>query len=225
MNNYYNIQRQINDVSAQLKVIDNQLADMSKDNSSIVIKVISGRPYYYEEWREDGKVRSKSLGAVSPGCLASREADKLIYDNLLIERDEYEKRLKRLNRLLEIYSAEVDSKVMLENYIFEVYWKNDISARVSVRDSRVRVNRIIIHPVRQIFPRKEISRNCLNEILELRCFDRNRPDAKDKLRALGLSEYRPIDIIRKTHGVSYNDYLWFRFMGENLRAEDVLVRD
>ena len=32
-------------------------------------------------------------------------------------------------------------------------------------------------------------------------------------------------IVRKTHGVSYNDYLWFRFPGENLRAEDVLVRD
>ena len=100
-----------------------------------------------------------------------------------------------------------------------------LSSRVSVRRNKVNIKRVIIHPLRQIFPSNEISRNRLNEILEHRCFDRNRPDASEILMSMGLSEYRPIDIIRRTHGVSYNDYIWFRFMGENIRAEDVLVRD
>ena len=47
---------------------------------------------------------------------------------------------------------------------------------------------------------------------------------KDELRALGLTEYKPLDIVRKTHGVSYNDFLWFRFPGENISSKDVLVR-
>ena len=224
-NNYYEIQNQLNETEERLAGINNQLDSMNKMSSSVVIKVISGRPYYYEEWREDGKVHSKSLGAVTPGCLAERETDRLVYDQLLIEKEDAEYRLIQLQKTLETYQRLLKKRGMLENYIFEVYWKNDISARVSVRGSKVRVNRIIKHPLRQIFPNNEISRNCLNEILELRCFDKNRPDANEKLKALGLSEYRPIDIVRKTHGVSYNDYIWFRFMGENLRAEDVLVRE
>ena len=108
---------------------------------------------------------------------------------------------------------------------FEVYYKNEISARVSVRKSKVYVSRYIIHPINQLFYSDSITRNQLNEIFKLRCFDENRYDAPDKLRAMGLSEYNPQKIVRITHGVSYNDYLWFRFPGEKLRAEDVLVRD
>ena len=60
--------------------------------------------------------------------------------------------------------------------------------------------------------------------LKLRCFDEERTDSHEKLKAMGLKEYRPLDIVRKTHGVSYNDFLWFRFPGENITAKDVLVR-
>ena len=215
---------ELNNLEERLSSVQSELDGFDEKPHSIVIKTIKGKSYYYEEWREDGRLCYKSLGMVSPGVIAQKEQKKLRYRKLIIERDELEYRIEQQRKILEAYKRHLSQKSILDDYIFEVYWKNDISSRVSVRGSKVRINRIINHPVRQIFSSNEITRNKLNEILELRCFDRHRPDAQKKLEALGLTEYRPIDIIRKTHGVSYNDYIWFRFMGEELRAEDVLVR-
>ena len=161
----------------------------------------------------------------TPGCVADRERTKLQYQELLTEKHDLEYRVTEQKRILESYIRHFSKKSLLDDYVFEVYWKNLLSSRVSVRKNTVRIKRIIVHPLRQIFPSNEITRNRLNEILELRCFDKNRPDASRILESLGLSSYRPIDIIKKTHGVSYNDYIWFRFMGENICAEDVLVRE
>lgn len=214
----YNLEQRLSSVVAELD-------ELGEKPHSIVIKTLKGKSYYYEEWRENGRLCNKSLGAVSPGVIAQKEKDKLRYQELYIEQEDLEYRIEQQRKILEAYKRRMSKKNLLEDYIFEVYWKNEISSRVSVRGSKVRINRIIRHPVRQIFPVSEITRNKLNEILELRCFDRHRPDAGKKLEALGLTAYRPIDIIRKTHGVSYNDYIWFRFMGEDIRAEDVLVRE
>ncbi len=215
-----------------LQDLEDQLASIKEERDSIgaephpiVVKTINGHPYYYEQWRESGKLKNKSLGAVSPGILAKREREKQRYKELSIEISDYEYRIIQQRRIVEAYKNYFKNRNNLEDYIFEVYWKNELSSRVSVKGSRVIVNRIIRHPLHQIFPAGEISRHRLNDILELRCFDRHRPDAAQKLQALGLTEYRPIDIVRRTHGVSYNDFIWFRFMGEDLRAEDVLVRD
>ena len=49
-------------------------------------------------------------------------------------------------------------------------------------------------------------------------------DIQELLNRIGLSEYNPQQIVRRTHGVSYNDYIWFRFPGERLTSRDVLVR-
>ena len=44
------------------------------------------------------------------------------------------------------------------------------------------------------------------------------------IKNIGLSEYNPYEIVKHTHGVSYNDFIWFRFPGEKLTSKDVLVR-
>lgn len=69
-----------------------------------------------------------------------------------------------------------------------------------------------------------MTRYQLNKILELRCWDRGRADINEILAHLGLKDYNPYEIVKKTHGVSWNDYIWFRFPGENLTSKDVLVR-
>jgi hypothetical protein len=112
----------------------------------------------------------------------------------------------------------------LENYSFEVLWKDELTARVYVDQDIVAVTRYCEHPVKQIFASERMTRYQLNKILSLRCFEENRPDMVEKLQALGLKEYIPYEIVKRTHGVSYNDYIWFRFPNEQLRAADVLVR-
>ncbi len=51
-----------------------------------------------------------------------------------------------------------------------------------------------------------------------------RPDIYEILEQLRLREYNPYEIVKKTHGVSWNDYILFRFPGGNLTSKDVLVR-
>ena len=212
----------------KLAEIDREMNEVGRQSTYIVIKKINGNKYYYEQWREGEKIKSRSLGKVIPGAVSEHE-------QRIVRRMELFRKRLYLTQLRDKVSSQCDElgkeikkeewNVDLEDYSFEVFYKNDISARVAVKNNRVHVNRYIIHPVRQLFPGDNISRNTLNEIFRLRCFDENRPDAMDKLRYLGLNEYNPREIVRRTHGVSYNDYLWFRFEGENLCAEDVLVRD
>ena len=205
-----------------------ELDVLGRQNSYIVVKTIKGNQYYYEQWREGKTVKSRSLGKVEPGSISEyekhmeRRAELLKkYAQIISLHDIVKKQCDELESKIKTNSVKVD----LDEYTFEVFHKNDLSARVSVKKNVVHVNRFIIHPIRQLFNSDSISRNQLNEIFRLRCFDEDRTDTLDKLKYLGLTEYNPSEIVRKTHGVSYNDYLWFRFEGENLRAEDVLVRD
>ena len=214
------------DYEEQLKKIDKRLDKLGRTRSSIVVKTIRGNKYYYEQWREGKEIKCINLGRLSPGAVADKENENLERDELLKQREELE-RLKLIieKQLNELRKKLINEETILEDYTFEVFWKDELSARVSAKGKRVHVSRYIIHPVRQLFYSDNITRNQLNEILKLRCFDEGRPDIKDILKAWGLSEYRPIDMVRKTHGVTYNDYIWFRFPGEKLTAKDVLVRD
>ena len=204
--------------------INEELDEIGRLSRSIVIKTINGNRYYYEQWREGDSTKSRNLGRVEPGVISEIESRSERRKELLHKYTELKSLRNRLEKECIQLKKEI-AKVEPEEYSFEVYYKNEISARVSVRKSKVHVSRYIIHPINQLFCSDTITRNQLNEIYKLRCFDENRYDAADKLRAMGLSEYNPQKIVRITHGVSYNDYLWFRFPGEKLRAEDVLVRE
>lgn len=222
---YIDLKTRLETAEKELVRIRQELDRLGKEKRSIVIKKIAGNPYYYEQWREDGKIRWKSLGKVVPGGIAEKEKE-ILHRNALLEKEEEQKALvgylqgevERLNRYRKPESV-------ISDYSFEVYWKNVLTAKVSVRKDRVQVKRLVFHPIRQLFSADRISRNHLNEVLRLRCFEENRADAAEKLRALGLSHYNPLEIVRKTHGVSYNDYIWIRFPGEKLTAKEVLVRD
>lgn len=98
---------------------------------------------------------------------------------------------------------------------FSVYFGNELVSDVEVGDTTAKIRRYTTHPAKQIFYADEIPRYKLGEILELRCWDRNRADIDECLKKLGLIEYNPYEICRKTHGITYADKLWFRFEGES----------
>ena len=208
----------------ELKCIEDELASIGSKSSSIVVKKINGVKYYYEQWRENDIIKNKSLGRVYPGIACETEIE-------IQSRRDLNDRAEELRFLIDCLGKEKDTlykqylnEMYNEKYSFEVFWKNDLSARVSVNKSKVHVSRYIIHPIRQIFSDENITRHQLNEVLRLRCFEEGRPDIKSKLKVLGLNEYNPLEIVKRTHGVSFNDYIWIRFPGEKITAEDVLVR-
>lgn len=222
---YYAIRIDLEQKTKELESVRKELNDIGTEQKSIVVKTINRNQYYYEQWRENGKIRYKSLGKVKPSGACDSEIKIMRRKELLAREEELQFLITHLQAQLKKLKQWKDKESILPEYSFEVFWKDELSARVSVGKSRVHVSRYIKHPIHQIFSDEIISRNQLNEVLKLRCFEEGRSDCAAKLKALGLSEYNPLEIVKKTHGVSFNDYIWIRFPGERLTSKDVLVRD
>lgn len=52
----------------------------------------------------------------------------------------------------------------------------------------------------------------LESFLESRCFPKNRANAKDILENIGLEEYDPFEIVKKTQGKMAEDDQWLEFV-------------
>lgn len=189
-----------------------------------MIKTIKGKKYYYEQWRENEAIKYRSLGRVYPGAVCQAEMQISRRKKLLAWQKEQRFLRQQLKQTLQEMEKQRMEEKMLSDYSFEVFWRDEITARVSVKGSKVHVSRYCSHPVKQLFSQENMTRYQLNKILEMRCFDKGRGDIRQILEHLGLKEYNPQEIVKRTHGVSYNDYIWFRFPGENMTAKDVLVR-
>ncbi len=212
------------EIRKNLQETEAELQTLPYAGKSIIIKKIKGKLYYYMQWREDGRTKGKYLCAVRPGAICEEERKILRYQELAERRREQEILLTSLEQTINSLKKEKRSEKILEDYSFEVFWNDEITARVKVKGNHVQVSRYVFHPVKQIFASDHMTRDQLNEILEMRCWDRNRADISDILQGLGLDSYNPHEIVKRTHGVSYNDFLWFRFPGEHLTSKDVLVR-
>lgn len=104
------------------------------------------------------------------------------------------------------------------------FWKNELVAYLRVKKNKVSIQKITNHPVKQIFHCDEMDVFKLSTILETRCWQRDCRNIERYLEKLGIPYYDPLAIVKKTHGVSYNDFLWFRFAGESLTWEDLAPR-
>lgn len=68
----------------------------------------------------------------------------------------------------------------------------------------------------------ELNSSKVLKYFKSRVFPETRFDMKQLLEGLGVNSYSPLSIVKKTHGVLFDDYIWIRFAGEdNLRYEDV----
>ena len=204
----------------ELDIKKKELQEISTEKQSITIKKIHGELYYYAQQRKDGKVKSSYLSPVIPGKIADIENIQLRIEHLSKEIQD----LESLEKMMECYKKREKKEPVMNEFSFEVYWKDEIMARVYVKKKNVIVSRFSDNPGRQLFAEKKMTRYQLGKILELRCFEKGRPDIDEILNHLGLKEYNPYEIVRKTHGVSHNDFIWFRFPGENITSKDVLVR-
>ncbi len=107
---------------------------------------------------------------------------------------------------------------------FTVFWGNEKVADVHIKDSDVFIERYTNHPAKQIFAKSQMKKFELGEILQSRCWDEHRTNIEKYLYRLGLTSYNVYKIVRKTHGVMFQDMTWFLFPGEKLSWDDVSVR-
>ena len=110
---------------------------------------------------------------------------------------------------------------------FEILNKNDVIAHVIVdRENQiVDVKQYTDHPVHKQFKQKEITMQDIAKWLRGRCFPETRFNKDQLLQDLGLRTYSPLSIVKKTHGLQFEDYYWVRFQGERLCYDDIKIRD
>lgn len=221
---YNNLKYQKIVYEIELRKKKQRLSDIQEKKKNIIIKRIHGELYYYAQYREEGKVKSEYLSPVEPGRIAEEERIQSNIDQLIKEIDELEWDIESLNKVLSCLRKRIRRESFMNDFTFEVYWKDEITARVYVKKENVIISRYTDNPGKQLFAEKKMTRYQLGKILELRCVEKERPDIDEILEHLGLDEYNPYEIVRKTHGVSYNDFIWLRFPGEKLTSKDVLVR-
>ena len=222
---YTDLLQQKKEAVERLVEYQKKLDQLQEKKSNITIKKINGELYYYAQHRENGKVVSKYLGPVNPGSIADEEKKQMQIADLAEKVKKLKLDIESLEQMIKCLVKRKKQDTILDNFSFEVYWKDDITARVYVKGKNVTVSRFTDNPGKQLFSEKKMTRYQLGKIFEMRCWEKERADINEILENLGLKEYNPYEIVRKTHGVSYNDYIWFRFPGEELSSKDVLVRD
>ncbi len=222
---YTDLVQQKKEAEVRLLEYQKRLEQLQEKKSNITIKKINGELYYYAQRRENGKVVSKYLGPVTPGSIADEEKKQIQITDLSEKVKNLKLDIESIEQMIKCFVKRKRQDTILDNFSFEVYWKDDITARVYVKGKNVTVSRFTENPGKQLFAEKKMTRYQLGKIFEMRCWERERADINEILGNLGLKEYNPYEIVRKTHGVSYNDYIWFRFPGEQLTSKDVLVRD
>ena len=95
---------------------------------------------------------------------------------------------------------------------------------MQIKGSQAIIKRYCKNPAKQIFPGNTISLYELGDIMTWRCWDKNRENIEKYLFKLGLTEFNPYKICRKTHGAMFQDKIWFKYEGEKLTWEDVKCR-
>ena len=108
----------------------------------------------------------------------------------------------------------------------KVFWSDDLVSEIDISDTYICIKRYVKSPVKQIFSKTKMTPSEFINVLSTRCLERNNGDIPLVLRVTNLKEYDIPSVIRKTHGVSYNDPLWFQFEGEeHLAAKDILIKE
>lgn len=98
-----------------------------------------------------------------------------------------------------------------------VFWKDELTAEINIENNRVYIKKYTSDPMKQFFLAFD-SMDIIgfSELLESRCWERERADISVLLSKIGLDEYDPIEIVKRTFGVSYNDSIWFKFENSNI---------
>lgn len=122
--------------------------------------------------------------------------------------------------VMETDSAETDM------YNFTVMHQNEQVARVQVSDDHrtVRVDKLVPDSIIQPFGGNDLSINRIYNFLKSRCYEDGRADLQEILCQAGLKDNNPWEWNRITHGVTWEDYLWIKFEGEEISWENVRWR-
>lgn len=107
---------------------------------------------------------------------------------------------------------------------FDIMHKNEVIYKIQMTRQNPIVERLTDKkPYKQFYSDNPTTDEVLNW-LESRCFPRTRANKDEILKLLGLSEYNVLDIIKCTHGLLWDDFLWVRFPNQDIDYNDIKLR-
>ncbi len=112
------------------------------------------------------------------------------------------------------------------DFTFDVYWKDELTASVSISSDRkyVQYKKYTneIPKIPYLFDNPSVEQ--INEFLLSRCMDAHRTQLDEYLKDLEINEFNPYEIIKKTHGTMWEDFMWLKFPEETITWKDVCLR-
>lgn len=109
------------------------------------------------------------------------------------------------------------------DYKFDVMWKDELIASVSITENRKKIEVIKYSDdiIKQPFYGGRIDIIRVYDFLRSRCFDEARSDKEEILHKMWLSEYDPWKIVEVTNGRLLEDFMWLRFPDEIMTWEGI----
>lgn len=110
---------------------------------------------------------------------------------------------------------------------FQIYSKNELIADVYIdtRTMKVDLKQYSKYNHLRMFLNDEITVEEVLDWLQDRCFPETRANCKELLKMLGLKTYDVIDITKITHGLMMDDYIWIKWLGEDISYDQIKIRD
>lgn len=109
------------------------------------------------------------------------------------------------------------------SYSFTVLYKNTPVAHVYVSDNHKEtiIEKFIPDGIMQPFSGTKLDLERIYTFLKDRCYEDSYAGLEEILKLQNMTSNNPWEWNRKTHGVTWEDFFWIRFDGENLLWEDV----
>lgn len=122
--------------------------------------------------------------------------------------------------IYEIYLREsnaIDYEIMCKNkLVAEVLLSKDKKDILAI----IKTNKVFLRPFKE-----ELTVYDFYRFIKDRCYEDERDDLSTILRLANLSSNNPYEWIKISHGVTWEDYFWIKEKNENIRWEEVRVRE
>ena len=109
------------------------------------------------------------------------------------------------------------------SYNFTVLFQNVPVAHVNISDDHktVIINKLVPDGIIQPFNGNKLDLERVYDFLKDRCYEDSYEGLEEVLQKNNMLSNNPWEWNKKTHGVTWEDFFWIKFDGENITWEDV----
>ena len=109
------------------------------------------------------------------------------------------------------------------SYNFTVYYENIPVAHVYVSDNHkcVWVEKLVSDGMMQPFCGDKLDLERVYSFLKSRCYKDSYAGLEEVLKKQNMTSNNPWEWNRKTHGITWEDFFWIKFEGEDINWEDI----